>query len=198
MFRKSAQPYNRLWWNYFYFIDDIVPASYASGYPLCQTRLVGVRPNPLMIAEVSSAATRFTNAFCSFKSQQFSDIRLEVSNNASHKTKDDLIAIRNERQSWGNINSQVPTRWWKDALWESTVSATFETSLPSRLLHSQKLTPAQQVGVDLCDSRDGDHQGVIQCGYQSSLWWGSGWGKRSWSALSCTQRRLGRCGSEKR
>ena len=24
-------------------------------------------------------------------------------------------------------------------------------------------------------SRDGDHQGVIQCGYQSSLWRGSGW-----------------------
>ena len=27
MFWKSAQPYNRLWWNYFCFIDDIVPAS---------------------------------------------------------------------------------------------------------------------------------------------------------------------------
>ena len=25
MFWKSAQPYNRLWWNYFCFIDDIVP-----------------------------------------------------------------------------------------------------------------------------------------------------------------------------
>ena len=29
MFWKSAQPYNRLWWNYFCFIDDIVPASSA-------------------------------------------------------------------------------------------------------------------------------------------------------------------------
>ena len=34
MFWKSAQPYNRLWWNYFCFIDDIVPASRASWYHL--------------------------------------------------------------------------------------------------------------------------------------------------------------------
>ena len=48
---------------YFYFIDDIVPASYASGYPFCQKRLVGALPNPLLIAEVPSAAARFANAF---------------------------------------------------------------------------------------------------------------------------------------
>lgn len=38
----------------------LVPANDASGYPLCQMRLVGVLPNPLLIAEVPSAAE---NAF---------------------------------------------------------------------------------------------------------------------------------------
>ena len=38
-------------------------ASYASGYPFCQKRLVGALPNPLPVAEVPSAAARFANAF---------------------------------------------------------------------------------------------------------------------------------------
>ena len=33
-------------------------ASDASGYPLCQKRLVGALPNPLPVAEVPSAAAR--------------------------------------------------------------------------------------------------------------------------------------------
>lgn len=85
-------------------------ASYASGYPFRQMLLAGAHPSPLFIAEVPSAAARFANAFCLYKSQWFSDIRLEVSDNSSHKTRYDLIAIRNERLSWGNIDSQVPTR----------------------------------------------------------------------------------------
>ena len=40
-----------------------VRTSDASGYPLCQKRLVGALPNPPLIAEVPSAAARFANAF---------------------------------------------------------------------------------------------------------------------------------------
>jgi len=41
---------------------SVYVASDASGYPLCQKRLVGALPNPLSIAEVPSAAARFANA----------------------------------------------------------------------------------------------------------------------------------------
>ena len=53
MFWKSAQPYNRLWWNCFCFIDDIVPASrafvYTNAILLCKM-LVGLCPNPICSA----------------------------------------------------------------------------------------------------------------------------------------------------
>lgn len=65
-------------------------------------------PNPPLVAEIPSAAARFTNAFCSCKSQWFSDIRLEVSDNYYHKTKYKSRAIWNESQNWVDIDGQVP------------------------------------------------------------------------------------------
>ena len=47
-----------------FFITYLIIASNASGYPLCQTPLVGALPNPLSVTEVPSAAARFANALC--------------------------------------------------------------------------------------------------------------------------------------
>ena len=101
-----------------------IVASYASGYPTCQMPLVGIIPIPHWLQKFLLRPHVFqTLSIRALKSQWFSDIRLEVSDNSSHKTRYDLIAIWNGSLSWGD--SQVPTRWWKDALWESTVSAVF-------------------------------------------------------------------------
>ena len=66
MFWKSAQPYNRPWWNYFCFIDDIVPASsadvYTSAYFALQNACWGMPQAPLICIFNAGCASR-RNAF---------------------------------------------------------------------------------------------------------------------------------------
>ena len=66
MFWKSAQPYNRLWWNCFCFIDDIVPASrafvYTNAILLCKM-LVGLCPNPICSASCRCRLRVFSKRF---------------------------------------------------------------------------------------------------------------------------------------
>ena len=70
MFWKSAQPYNRLWWNYFCFIDDFVPASRAFVYTNAIFALQNACwavPNPLHSAPFRCRLRVFSKRFYLYK-----------------------------------------------------------------------------------------------------------------------------------